>query len=72
MLAEKKRGANIGVGIGFVPQLLGNILQPRGGALSLVGLPGDEEVGSRLDGVPDVLAGLLIHGLRATDGDRYG
>ena len=30
MLAEKKRDTNIGVGIGFVLQLAGNVLQARG------------------------------------------
>ncbi len=38
MLAEKKRDTNIGVGIGFVLQLAGNILQAQGGAMVTVGL----------------------------------
>ena len=37
----------------------------------VLGLLGDEEVGSRADEVPDVLAGLLVHGLGATEGDRH-
>jgi hypothetical protein len=32
---------------------------------------GDEEIGSYLDEVPDVLAGLLVDGLVAAEGDRY-
>lgn len=36
----------------------------------VLGLLGDEEVGSRPEEVPDVLAGLLVHGLDATKGDR--
>jgi AcrR family transcriptional regulator len=39
--------------------------------LLVLGLLGDEEIGSRPDEVPDVLAGLLIHGLDATEGDRH-
>jgi hypothetical protein len=35
-------------------------------------LLGDEEINSRWDEVPDVLAGLLIHGLGAAEGDRRG
>jgi hypothetical protein len=31
----------------------------------------DEEIGSRLDEVPDVLAGLLVDGVGATEGDRH-
>jgi AcrR family transcriptional regulator len=38
----------------------------------ILGLLGDEEINSRSDEVPDVLAGLLIHGLRAAEGDRRG
>ncbi len=38
----------------------------------VLGLLGDEEIGSRSDEVPDVLAGLLIHGLGAAEGDRRG
>ncbi len=38
----------------------------------VLGLLGDEEIGSRSDEVPDVLAGLLIHGLDATEGGRHG
>ncbi len=38
----------------------------------VLGLLGDEEIGSRSDEVPDVLAGLLIHGLGADEGDRRG
>lgn len=34
----------------------------------VLGLLGDEEIGSRPDEVPDVLAGLLIHGFDATEG----
>ncbi len=37
--------------------------------LLVLGLLGDEEVGSRPDEVPAVLAGLLAHGLDATEGD---
>ena len=37
----------------------------------VLGLLGDEEVGSRPDEIPDVLAGLLVHGLGATEGDRH-
>ncbi|CAA9460150.1 MAG: Transcriptional regulator, AcrR family [uncultured Rubrobacteraceae bacterium] len=37
----------------------------------VLGLLGDEEIGSRPNEVPDVLAGLLVHGLGATEGDRY-
>jgi AcrR family transcriptional regulator len=36
----------------------------------VLGLLGDEEIGSRSDEVPDVLAGMLIHGLG--EGDRRG
>jgi hypothetical protein len=32
---------------------------------------GDEEIGSRPDEVPDVLAGLLVDCLDATEGDRH-
>ena len=38
MLAEKKSKTNIGVGIGFVVQLLGNALRAQGGALVTIGL----------------------------------
>ena len=38
----------------------------------VLGLLGDEEIGSRADEVPDVLAGLLIYGLGAAEGDRRG
>jgi AcrR family transcriptional regulator len=38
----------------------------------ILGLLGDEEINSRSDEVPDVLAGLLIHGLGAAEGDRRG
>lgn len=37
----------------------------------VLGLLGDEEIGSRSDEVPDVLAGLLLHGLSAIEGDRH-
>ena len=37
----------------------------------VLGLLGDEEIGSRSEEVPDVLAELLIHGLDATEGDRH-
>jgi len=37
----------------------------------VLGLLGDEEVGMRSDEVPDVLAGLLIHGLDATEGGPH-
>ena len=40
------------------------------GALVL-GLLGDEEIGSRQEEVSDVLAGLLLDGLDATEGDRH-
>ena len=38
----------------------------------VLGLLGDEEIGSRADEVPYVLAGLLIYGLGAAEGDRHG
>jgi AcrR family transcriptional regulator len=38
----------------------------------VLGLLGDEEIDSRSEEVPDVLAGLLIHGLGAAGGDRSG
>src|SRR5829696_3652795 len=38
----------------------------------VLGLLGDEEINSRSDEVPDVLVGLLIHGLGAAEGDRRG
>jgi hypothetical protein len=34
-------------------------------------LLGDEEIGLRWDGVPHVLAGLLIHGFDAAEGGRH-
>ena len=37
----------------------------------ILGLLGDEEVGSRSDEIPDVLTGLLVYGLGATEGDRH-
>lgn len=37
----------------------------------VLGLLGDEEIGSRPEEVPDVLAGLLVHGLDTTEGDRH-
>ncbi len=37
----------------------------------VLGLLGDEEIGSRPEEVPDVLAGLLIHGLDANERDRH-
>jgi AcrR family transcriptional regulator len=37
----------------------------------VLGLLGDEEVGSRPDEIPDVLAGLLLDGLGTTEGDRH-
>ncbi len=37
----------------------------------VLGLLGDEEIGSRPEEASDVLAGLLIHGLDATEGDRH-
>ncbi len=37
----------------------------------VLGLLGDEEIGSRPDEVPDVLAELLADGLDATGGDRH-
>jgi hypothetical protein len=37
----------------------------------ILGLLGDEEIGSRSDMVPDVLAGLLLDGLDATEGGRH-
>jgi AcrR family transcriptional regulator len=39
--------------------------------LLVLGLLGDEEVGSRPDEIPDVLAGLLVHGFGATEGDGH-
>jgi TetR/AcrR family fatty acid metabolism transcriptional regulator len=38
----------------------------------VLGLLGDEEINSRSDEVPDVLAGLLTSGLVANEGDRRG
>ena len=38
----------------------------------VLGLLGDEEIYSRSDEVPDVLAGLLTRGLGAAEGDRRG
>ena len=38
----------------------------------VLGLLGDKEINSRSDEVPDVLAGLLIHGFGAAEGDRRG
>jgi TetR/AcrR family fatty acid metabolism transcriptional regulator len=37
----------------------------------VLGLLGDEEIGSRSEEVPDILAGLLIHGLDAIEADRH-
>jgi AcrR family transcriptional regulator len=39
--------------------------------LLVLGLLGDEEVGLRPGEIPNVLAGLLVHGLDATEGDRH-
>jgi hypothetical protein len=38
----------------------------------ILGLLGDEEINSRSDEVPDVLAGLLLHGVDATKGRQHG
>ncbi len=38
----------------------------------VLGLLGDEEINSRSEEVPDVLAGLLIFGLSGAEGDRRG
>lgn len=38
----------------------------------ILGLLGDEEIHSRSDEVPDVLAGLLLHGIDATKGGQHG
>jgi AcrR family transcriptional regulator len=38
----------------------------------VLGLLGDEEINSRSDEVPDVLAGLLTRGLGAAEGDQRG
>jgi AcrR family transcriptional regulator len=38
----------------------------------VLGLLGDEEINSRSDEVPDVLAGLLLHGLDVTKGGHHG
>jgi AcrR family transcriptional regulator len=38
----------------------------------VLGLLGDEEINSRWEEVPDVLAELLIHGFSAAEGDRRG
>ena len=38
----------------------------------VLGLLDDEEINSRSDEVPDVLAGLLTRGLGANEGDRRG
>ena len=37
----------------------------------VLGLLGDEEIGSRWDEVSDVLAGLLLHGLDAAEGGKH-
>jgi hypothetical protein len=37
----------------------------------VLGLLGDEEIGSRPEEVSDVLAGLLLDGLDANEGGRY-
>jgi AcrR family transcriptional regulator len=39
--------------------------------LLVLGLLGDEEVGSRPEEIPNVLAALLVHGLDATKGNRH-
>jgi TetR/AcrR family fatty acid metabolism transcriptional regulator len=39
--------------------------------LLVLGLLGDEEVGSRPEEIPDVLAALLVHGLDATEEDGH-
>ncbi|HEX4992209.1 MAG TPA: helix-turn-helix domain-containing protein [Rubrobacteraceae bacterium] len=39
--------------------------------LLVLGLLGDEEVGSRPDEIPNVLAPLLVHGLYATEENRH-
>jgi AcrR family transcriptional regulator len=39
--------------------------------LLVLGLLGDEEVGSRPDEIPNVLAALLVHGFGATEGDGH-
>ena len=39
--------------------------------LLVLGLLGDEEVGSRPDEIPEVLAGLLVHGFGATEEDGH-
>jgi AcrR family transcriptional regulator len=38
----------------------------------VLGLLDDEEINSRSDEVPDVLAGMLLHGLDATKGGQHG
>lgn len=43
-----------------------------GAVLGVLVLLGDEEINSRWEEVPDVLAGLLSHGLGAAEGDRRG
>ena len=37
----------------------------------VLGLLGDEEIGTRADEASDILAGFLLHGLDATEGDRH-
>jgi hypothetical protein len=39
--------------------------------LLVLGLLGDEEVGSRPEEIPNVLAALLVHGLDATKGNWH-
>lgn len=38
MLAEKKTATNIGVGIGLVLQIVGNVLQKQGESMMIIGL----------------------------------
>ena len=38
MLEEKKNNTNIGVGLGIVTQIVGQVLQSQGGAMGTIGL----------------------------------
>lgn len=38
MLAEKKTATNIGVAVGILLQIVGNVLQRQGGSMAIIGL----------------------------------
>lgn len=38
MLAEKKTATNIGVGVGILLQILGNVVKNQGGSMEMVGI----------------------------------